>query len=206
MPFAEVVAGAVLGLTLQILHEAIKRAKDRSATTRCILDRLDATIFRITPIIAKVEKLSQESDESLRKVIDDLKHLLERAVVLVDAYVELRRRNLLGKYRYKRRIKELEASLRWMVEVDVQVNQWADIKEIMAKMSDMNTKLDEITCRPLDCITSVEDNNNQNIVEMVDRALEVNDGCSNDDSNPKIDIHLRWTKQSKNHGMRFVLH
>lgn len=100
MPITEIVAGAVLGLTLQILHEAIQRAKDRSSTTRCILDRLDATIFRITPMIAKVEKLSEESDESLRKVINDLKHLLDKAVVLVDAYVELRRRNLLGKYRF----------------------------------------------------------------------------------------------------------
>ncbi|KAL1214377.1 RPW8-like protein 2 [Cardamine amara subsp. amara] len=184
MPLSEVIVGATLGLILQILHEAIKRAKDRSATTRCILDRLDATIFRIIPLIAKVEKLSEEADEPLRKVIADLKHRLEDAVVLVEAYVELKRRNLLKKYRYKRRIKELEASLRWMVEVDVQVNQWADIKAIMAKMSDMNTKLDAITCQPILCFTSDEDNNNnnQNIVERVDRSLEANDGCSNDDS------------------------
>lgn len=100
MPLNEIVAGAALGLALQILHEAIQRAKDRSATTRCILDRLDATIFRITPLIAKVEKLNEEECESLRKVIEDLKHLLEKAVVLVDAYVELKRRNLLGKYRF----------------------------------------------------------------------------------------------------------
>jgi len=50
--------------------------------------------------MAKVEKLNKESDESLRKVFEDLKHLLEKAVVLVEAYAELKRRNLLGKYRF----------------------------------------------------------------------------------------------------------
>lgn len=100
MPLAEIIAGAALGLALQILHEAIQRAKDRSLTTSCILDRLDSTILRISPLIAKVEKLGKESDESMRKVIKDLKHLLEKAVVLVEAYAELKRRNLVGKYRF----------------------------------------------------------------------------------------------------------
>ncbi|EOA25340.1 hypothetical protein CARUB_v10018660mg [Capsella rubella] len=192
MPLGEIVVGAALGLTLQILHEAILRAKDRSSTTRCILDRLDSTILRITSLIAKVEKLSGEADASMKKVIKDLNNLLEKAVVLVEAYAELKRRNLLGKYRYKRRIKELEGSLKWMVDMNVQVNQWADIKELMTKMSEMNTKLDEITRQPIDCIRgSDEDNSNQNIVERVDPSLDSNDGCSNNGSNPKIEIHLR---------------
>ncbi|CAH8268140.1 unnamed protein product [Arabidopsis lyrata] len=205
MPLAEIIAGAALGLALQILHEAIQRAKDRSLTTSCILDRLDSTILRISPLIAKVEKLGKESDESMRKVIKDLKHLLEKAVVLVEAYAELKRRNLVGKYRYKRRIKELEGSLKWMVDVDVKVNQWADIKDLMAKMSEMNTKLDKIMGQPIDCIISDEDNTNLDIVERVDPSLEAKAGCSNGDSKPKIDIHLRWSKKSKDHGVRFVL-
>ncbi|KAG7633920.1 Powdery mildew resistance protein RPW8 domain [Arabidopsis suecica] len=204
MPLTEIIAGAALGLALQILHEAIQRAKDRSLTTSCILDRLDSTILRITPLMAKVEKLNKESDESLRKVFEDLKHLLEKAVVLVEAYAELKRRNLLEKYRYKRRIKELEGSLKWMVDVDVKVNQWADIKDLMAKMSEMNTKLEKIMGQPIDCIIS-EDNTNMDIVERVDPSLEAKAGCSNSDSKPKIDIHLRWSKQSKDHGIRFVL-
>ncbi|KAF2587757.1 hypothetical protein F2Q70_00040619 [Brassica cretica] len=91
MPIGEVMVGAALGITLQVLHEAIMKAKDRSLTTKYILERLEATISRITPLVA---------------------------ISLVEAYAELRRRNLLKKYRYKSRIKELEASLRWMVEVD----------------------------------------------------------------------------------------
>ncbi|KAG2329432.1 hypothetical protein Bca52824_000612 [Brassica carinata] len=83
MPIGELVAGAALGLTLQVLHEAIKKAK------------------------------------------------------------ELRRRNLLKKFRYKSRVEELETSLRWMVDVDVQVNQWLDIKKLTTKMSEMNTKLEQ---------------------------------------------------------------
>lgn len=100
MPVSELMAGAALGLALQVLHDAIKKAKDRSLTTRCILDRLDATIFRITPLVAKVDKLSEEVEDSPRKVIKDLKHLLEKAVSLVEAYAELRRRNLLKKFRF----------------------------------------------------------------------------------------------------------
>lgn len=100
MPLSEIIAGAALGLALQILHETIQKGKDRSSTTKCILERLDATIFRITPLITKVEKLSEEADEPQRRVIKDLKHLLENAVVLVEAYVELKRRNLLKKNRF----------------------------------------------------------------------------------------------------------
>lgn len=100
MPLDEIIAGAALGLALQILHEAIQRAKDRSFTTRCILDRLDATISKITPLVVKIEMLSEEVHESLRKVIEDLKQLLEKAIGLVEAYAELKRRNLLRKYRF----------------------------------------------------------------------------------------------------------
>lgn len=89
--------------------------------------------------------------------------------------------------RYKRRIKELEASLRWMVDVDLNVNQWQDIKELMGKMSDMNIKLDEITRQPIDCLQN--------------RRSSEEEGCSK----PKIDIHLRWKKQSDEHEIRFVL-
>ncbi|CAL9246912.1 unnamed protein product [Arabidopsis halleri] len=212
MPVSELMAGAALGLALQVLHDAIKRAKDRSLTTRCILDRLDATIFRITPLVAQVDKLSEEVEDSPRKVIEDLKHLLEKAVSLVEAYAELRRRNLLRKFRYKRRIKELDASLRWMVDVDVQVNQWVDIKELMAKMSEMNTKLDEITRQPTDCICfksnhSTSQSSNQDIVEETDRSLEENVECSSDGSKPKIDIHIHWSsrKRNKDREIRFVL-
>ncbi|KAJ4900251.1 RPW8-like protein 3 [Raphanus sativus] len=143
----ELMAGAALGLTLQVIHETIKKAIDRSLATSKILYRLDATICRITPFVIQVDKLSEEVGDSSRKIIKDLTELLENAASLLKAYAELRRRNLIKKYRYRRSIKELEASLRWMVDVDVQVIQWADIKKLMAKVSEMNTKLDEITCR-----------------------------------------------------------
>lgn len=92
-----------------------------------------------------------------------------------------------------------------MVDVDVKVNQWADIKDLMAKMSEMNTKLDKIMGQPIDCIISDENNTNLDIVERVDPSLEAKAGCSNGHSKPKIDIHLRWSKKSKDHGVRFVL-
>lgn len=99
-----------------------------------------------------------------------------------------------------------------MVDVDVQVNQWADIKKLMAKMSEMDTKLDEIKRQPRDRIRSDDDDaitndNTKKIFEKVDPSSEAKKGyCSNVSSNPKIDIHLRWRKQSKDHGIRFVLH
>lgn len=100
MPLAEIIAGAALGLALQILYEAIKKAKRRSLTTSRILDRLDSTIVRITPLITELGKLGKKFDESHRKVIKDLKHLLDNAVVLVETYAELKRRNILEKYRF----------------------------------------------------------------------------------------------------------
>ncbi|KAH0870535.1 hypothetical protein HID58_077557, partial [Brassica napus] len=128
------------GLTLQVVHEAIKKAIDRSLSTRYILYRLEATISRITTFVAQVDKLSEEVEDSSRKIIEDLKNLLNNAASLLNAYAELRRRNLIKKsicLLYRRSIKELEASLRCMINVDVQVNQWADIKKLMAKMSEM---------------------------------------------------------------------
>lgn len=101
MPVTEIIAGATLGLVLQVLHESIKRAKDSSLTTKCILDRLDATVFRITPLVAQVDKrLSKDIEDSPRKIIADLKLLLEKAVSLVEDYAELRHRNLLKKSRF----------------------------------------------------------------------------------------------------------
>ncbi|KAG7560327.1 Powdery mildew resistance protein RPW8 domain [Arabidopsis thaliana x Arabidopsis arenosa] len=187
MPLVELLTGAALGFALQLLHEAIIRAKERSLITRCILDRLDATIYKITPFVIKIDTFTEEVDEPLRRVIEELKCLLEKAIRLVEAYAELKRRNLLRKYRYKRRIKELDASLRWMVDVDVQVNQWLDIRKLMGKMSEMNTKLDEITSQPID------------IIEATGRSSE-EDGCSK----PKIDIHFRWKKQTREHEIRFI--
>lgn len=78
-----------------------------------------------------------------------------------------------------------------MVDVDVQVNQWLDIKELMGKMYDMNMKRDEITRQAIDF---------QNIVQSPDLSSE-EDGCSK----PKIDIHLRWKKRSKEHEIRLVV-
>ncbi|CAG7865085.1 RPW8-like protein 3 [Brassica rapa] len=211
MPIGEVLVGAALGITLQVLHEAIIKAKHRSLTTKCILDRLDATISRITPLVVHVDKISKGVEDSQRKVIEDLKRLLEKAVFLVEAYAELRRRNLLKKFRYKSRIKELEASLRWMVEVDVQVNQWLDIKQFLAKMSEMNTKLERITCPPTDCncfksndSTSpvMSQSSNQNILEATDGSSE-----EDEEESPRIDIHLRWSsrKGAKDREIRFMV-
>ncbi|CAN8268194.1 unnamed protein product [Cochlearia groenlandica] len=212
MPIGEIIVGAALGIILQVLHEAIMRAKDNSRTTKCILDRLDATIVRIFPLVDQVDKLSEEADDSMRKVIEDLKDLLKKAVFIVEAYAELRRRNLLKKYRYKRRIKELEASLRWMVDVDVQVNQWLDIKQIVAKMSEMNIKLGEITSQPRDCLCfknncCASQCSYQSIGEVTDQSLEANDEGSSDGTKPKIDIHLRWSsnKHNKNGEIHFIL-
>ncbi|KAG2329434.1 hypothetical protein Bca4012_021001 [Brassica carinata] len=214
MPIGEVIIGAALGITLQVLHEAIKKAKDRSLTTKCILDRLDNTISRVTPLVVQVDKLSERVEGSQREVIKELKHLLEKAVFLVEAYAELRRRNLLKKYRYKSRIKELEASLRWMVDVDVQVNQWLDIKELMVKMSEMNTKLDKITCQPTDCNCFGSNHHSispvvsqSNILEETDPSSEEDEKNPSEGSEPRIDIHLRWSsrKGSKDREIRFMV-
>ncbi|CAA0385497.1 unnamed protein product [Arabidopsis thaliana] len=146
---AEVVAGGALGLALGVLHEAVKTAKDRSVTTRFILHRLEATIDSITPLVVQIDKFSEEmEDSSSRKVNERLKLLLENAVSLVEENAELRRRNVRKKFRYMRDIKEFEAKLRWVVGVDVQVNQLADIKGVKAKMSEISTKLDEIMTQP----------------------------------------------------------
>ncbi|XP_018437251.1 RPW8-like protein 3 [Raphanus sativus] len=211
MPIGEVMIGAALGITLQVLYEAIIKAKDKSLATKCILGRLGATISRITPLVVHVDKISEKVEYSQRKVIEDLKRLLEKAVFLVEAYAELRRRNLHKKHRYKSRIKELEASLRWMVDVDVQVDQCLDIKELMAKMSEMNTKLDKITCQPTDCncfksndSTSpvISQTSNQNILEATDGSSE-----ENEEESSRIDIHLRWSsrKKAKDREIRFVV-
>ncbi|KAL0847639.1 hypothetical protein Bca101_020885 [Brassica carinata] len=247
MPIGEVIIGAALGITLQVLHEAIKKAKDRSLTTKCILDRLDNTISRVTPLVVQVDKLSERVEGSQREVIKELKHLLEKAVFLVEAYAELRRRNLLKKYRYvvyiihemkafclvyiiyiyvcvcvcvllisryKSRIKELEASLRWMVDVDVQVNQWLDIKELMVKISEMNTKLDKITCQPTDCNCFGSNHHSispvvsqSNILEATDPSSEEDEKNPSEGSEPRIDIHLRWSsrKGSKDREIRFMV-
>nr|ACQ99493.1 RPW8.2 [Arabidopsis lyrata subsp. petraea] len=210
----EVFAGGALGIALSVLQETVKRAKDRSVTTRFILDRLKATIDSITPLLLQIDKVSEEmEDPPLRKVYERLKLLLESAVSLVEANAELRRRNLRKKLRfYMRKIKELEARLKWVIDVDLQINQLADIKELKAKMSEMSTKLDKIMRQPTEC-TCVKSNcstlqsTNQDIVEETDRSSEKNAECSNDGWKLKIDINIGWCsrKQNKCHAIRFAV-
>ncbi|CAL9246911.1 unnamed protein product, partial [Arabidopsis halleri] len=123
---AEVAAGGALGIALSVLQETVKRAKDRSVS-------------------------EEMEDPQSRRVNEDLKLLLKTAASLVENNAELRRRNLLKKLRYMRKIKELEARLRWVIDVDVQINQLADSKELKAKMSEMSTKLDKIMRQPTEC-------------------------------------------------------
>ncbi|KAG7560331.1 Powdery mildew resistance protein RPW8 domain [Arabidopsis thaliana x Arabidopsis arenosa] len=210
---AEVAAGGALGIGLSVLQETVKRAKDRSVTTRFILKRLKATIDNITPLMVQIDMVSEQmEDPSLRKVSEHLKLLLESAVSLVEANAELRRRNLCKKFRYMREIKEFEAELRGLVDVDVQVNQWADIKALKANMSEIITKLDKIMHQPTECICcknncSTSQSTNQDIVEETDRSPEKNAECSNDGWKLKIDINIGWwsRKQNKCHGIRFAL-
>lgn len=97
----EVFAGGALGIALGVLQEAVKRARDRSVTTRFILDRLKATIDSITPLLLQIDKVSEEmEDPQSRRVNEDLKLLLKTAASLVENNAELRRRNLLKKLRF----------------------------------------------------------------------------------------------------------
>nr|ACQ99479.1 RPW8.2 [Arabidopsis lyrata subsp. petraea] len=210
----EVFAGGALGIALGVLQEAVKRARDRSVTTRFILDRLKATIDSITPLLLQIDKVSEEmEDPQSRRVNEDLKLLLKTAASLVENNAKLRRRNLLKKLRfYMRKIKELEARLKWVIDVDLQINQLADIKELKAKMSEMSTKLDKIMRQPTEC-TCVKSNcstlqsTNQDIVEETDRSPEKNAECSNDGRKLKIDINIGWCsrKQNKCHAIRFAV-
>nr|AHZ20679.1 HRd [Brassica napus] len=200
----ELMAGAALGLALQVVHEAIKKAIERSLSTRYILYRLEDTISRITTFVAQVDKLSEEVEDSPRKIIEDLKNHLDNATSLLKAYAELRRRNLIKKYRCRRSIKELEASLRCMINVDVQVNHW-DIKKLMATMSETNTKL-----QPTDCFKSkhcISQSSNQHIFKARDPSSEERAECLSDEPKPKIDIHIRWSsrKRNKDRDIRFTI-
>lgn len=97
--------------------------------------------------------------------------------------------------------------------MDVQVNQWSDLKVLMAKMSEMNIKLDEITRQPTDCTCFKNSHclssqtSNQSIIKETTRSSEEIAECSSDGSKPKIDIHIRWSsrKHSKDRDIRFVV-
>ena len=47
-------------------------------------------------------------------------------------------------FRYIKAIETIELALRRIIVVDFQVDQWDDIKEIKAKISEMDTKLAEV--------------------------------------------------------------
>ena len=47
-------------------------------------------------------------------------------------------------FRYIKAIETIELALRSIIVVDFQVDQWDDIKEIKAKISEMDTKLAEV--------------------------------------------------------------
>ncbi|CAA0385505.1 Powdery mildew resistance protein RPW8 domain [Arabidopsis suecica] len=139
MPIGELAIGAVLGVGAQAIYDRFRKARDIS-----FVHRLCATILSIEPFLVQIDKRSKVEGSPLREVNERLTCFLELAYVFVEAYPKLRRRQVLRKYRYIKAIETIELALRSIIVVDFQVDQWDDIKEIKAKISEMDTKLAEV--------------------------------------------------------------
>ncbi|VYS59972.1 unnamed protein product [Arabidopsis thaliana] len=165
MPIGELAIGAVLGVGAQAIYDRFRKARDIS-----FVHRLCATIISIEPFLVQIDKRSKVEGSPLREVNERLTCFLELAYVLVEAYPKLRRRQVLRKYRCIKAIETIELALRRIVVVDFQVDQWDDIKEIKAKISETDTKLAD----QWDDIKEIK----AKISEMDTKLAEVISACS----------------------------
>nr|QDK59716.1 HR4 [Arabidopsis thaliana] len=134
----------------QVIYDRFRKGKDTS-----IINRLGRTMKSISPVRDRIGKLSNVEGKPFREVHESLTRLLEDAKSIIENYRKLRwSRHVCRKYRYIKKLESIELELvRVVLEIQVdqwtdikemkaiQVDQWTDIKETKAQISEMHNKL-----------------------------------------------------------------
>nr|ACJ05897.1 HR4 [Arabidopsis thaliana] len=142
MPIAELAVIKKVGVPLiavalrvgaQVIYDRFRKGKDTS-----IINRLGRTMKSISPVRDRIGKLSNVEGKPFREVHESLTRLLEDAKSIIENYRKLRWSSC-RKYRYIKKLESIELELVRLV-LEIQVDQWTDIKETKAQISEKHNK------------------------------------------------------------------
>lgn len=134
--------GAGLEKVLSVLSKTISHVIKKTWLFKSKLKRLQETIDKISPIFNDIEKLNQILDRPQQET-DSFIDQLKRAEVLVKECKKIKYLNVYMKYTLSSKLDELEESLLRFFQIEVQLHQARDTKEILVAVKDMHKRLDQ---------------------------------------------------------------
>ncbi|KAI7730024.1 hypothetical protein M8C21_019975 [Ambrosia artemisiifolia] len=136
-----VIIGAVVGDAVSKLSDAIIHVMKTTSQFRSKLTQLHQTITRINPIINEIQKLNQLLDRSKQETdmfIDQLKG----AEKLVRKCEHIKW-NFYKRYTHSLELDDLNASLLRFFQIDVQLQEARDVKEVLVVVKDVQRRMED---------------------------------------------------------------
>ncbi|KAE7999548.1 hypothetical protein FH972_003965 [Carpinus fangiana] len=131
---AEVILQVTLEAVARNLLEAVSEAKERAFRFEALLADLESTVIRLLPKIAKIERLSRELGESPKDEIQKMKQVLVDARQIVCKCSKVACWDCCRRDRYSKKLLQLHAALRWLIEVELPVGQSEDLMQILLEV------------------------------------------------------------------------
>ncbi|KAL5557121.1 hypothetical protein UlMin_039357 [Ulmus minor] len=126
-----VVLGAALGVACEMLLQAVTSADHRACMFDSVLSNLESTVRRLKPRINKIDQLNQKlNDFSENEILE----VLKKAEELVRKCSDVACWNYLKKYKYSKKLVQLDALLRKLIEIDLQVDQTIVMMEVFVEV------------------------------------------------------------------------
>ncbi|KAG7990051.1 hypothetical protein I3843_02G006800 [Carya illinoinensis] len=114
-------ATVTLGVVATNLLNTVREAKNKAINFKAILADLETTIIKLVPKVSSIEQLSEEYGDLPKAEIQQLKLELGRATQLVSKCKEIAWWNYCNKYRYSYKLRQLRATLRRLIEMELPV-------------------------------------------------------------------------------------
>ncbi|XP_059623799.1 probable disease resistance protein At5g66900 [Cornus florida] len=137
------VGGAALGAAFGELLKAVVDVKDKAITFKSNLDRLESRLNSLEPIVREIGKLDRELDispEETKMFTDRLKE----AAKLVRKCSQTKCLKFFKRPSYSKKLLEFEDLLVKFFQTDVQAMQTRDSRKTLAKVNEIDGKLDRI--------------------------------------------------------------
>ncbi|KAA8547232.1 hypothetical protein F0562_003904 [Nyssa sinensis] len=135
------IGSAALGAAFTELAKAVEDVKDKAVKFKSILKRLASTLKSIEPVFAEIERLNRVLDRPEEETEMFTDRLID-AKKLVRQCSKIRWWNYCMKPFYAKKLIELEDSLVKFFQIDVQARLSIDSRNILARVNEINVKLD----------------------------------------------------------------
>ncbi|KAJ0096811.1 hypothetical protein Patl1_28770 [Pistacia atlantica] len=192
----DLVAGATLGVAFQLLCHEIKGAKAKSNKFKSILESSESTLKLLTPKTIELEKFNEELMDNSREEIHLLLGTVEKARQLVSTCLDIPWWNKVKKYRYTKRLVQLDSSLSKLLNVEFQAAQSLDILRILAEVTEMNQKLDPMNLHD-NYYYAISKGKSSNYTAGTPREDKEEYSSNSSEGKPKPRFELKYKRQKE---------